>query len=160
MRVKLVMFFCFPCVTCIFCFPTKYNQHIAMISRNLSHHPNIPPRVISAVLRASDWSTQPQYWPLIGHCWMSLFPSKSDHNPQPRRFSSLSKKCSQGPTFYDKEINISRHPPQYFMVDHFMLGRKLADKILQQKNMQKYHELKISFVYDPELELFTENGAV
>ena len=126
---------------------TQYNQHITMISRNLSH-PTIP------LMSSQQYSE-----PLIGqHSPQNALPlvdaechspSKSDHSPVPR-FSSLSKKCSQGPTFYDKEINILRHPPQYFMVDHFMLGRKLADKInYNKKIMQEYHELKISFVYDP-----------
>ena len=115
---------------------TQYNQHITMISRNLSH-PTIP-------LMSSQQYSEPligQHSPPNG-LWLvdaeCHSPSKSDHSPVPR-FSSLSKKCSQGPAFYDKEINItdilllkSLNILQRQVV-HFMLGRKRADsKILQQ----------------------------
>ena len=118
----------------------KYNQHIAMISRNM-RHPDIPPMLpchLSSIYRISLVNPSP----ILASDWSILNvilrqKVTTTHN-QPR-FSSLSKKCSQGPTFYDKEINIFRHPPLpkslnilQRQVDHFMLGRKLADKILGQ----------------------------
>ena len=83
MRVKLVMFFCFPCVTCIFCFPTKYNQHIAMISRNLSHHPNIP--LVSSQQYCEpligQHSPNTGLWLVIAECHCSSQKVTTTHNP-------------------------------------------------------------------------------
>ena len=147
---KVCYVFCFPCVTCIFCFPTKYNQHIAMISRNLSRIPTFP--LVSSQQYCDpligQHSPNTGLWLVKTECHSSRQKVTTTHNPEGSHHSL--KNVPRVQHFMTKRSIFRETSSSIFYGGSFYAWAEAGWQNITTKKYAKISwALKISFVYDP-----------